>query len=174
MLAARGSGSNSVVLASLVSRHCLWPRLPSANMSVLKFSYHWYGWNFTHYIWPAGFFEDLGKFSPRLCGTLNTHVLYYLHLYVHASLFTSFFSQRYIIFCKHKGGKVVDEVTKFPFHNWNIVTNFWMNFHPPHTAKILMPHWVQIIHRIKDRHRGKECVCASHPQNKGQTQRKRV
>ena len=37
--------------------------------------------------------------------------------YVRALLFTFFFSHRYIIFCKHKGGKVVDEVMKFSFHN---------------------------------------------------------
>ena len=53
-----------------------------------------------------------------------------------------FISQTYTIFSKHKRGKVVDKVMKFPFCNSNIygVTNFlmnlWVNFHPLRTAKV--------------------------------------
>ena len=55
-----------------VSHHCLWPWLPSANMLILKFSYHWHGWKFTHYLRPTGFFfENMGEFSPRTYGALN-------------------------------------------------------------------------------------------------------
>ena len=40
--------------------------------SILKFSHHWYGWKFTHYVQHAGFFfENMGEFSPRAYDALN-------------------------------------------------------------------------------------------------------
>ena len=132
-LAAQGSGQNSVVLLLVgpVSRHCLWPWLPSANTSDLKFSYYWYGWKFTHYIWPAGFFKNMGEFLPRMYSALNM----YMFIIFKFSFFTNVLSQTYIIFLQAQVEKVVNKVMKFPFHNWTIyqvtifLMNLWVNFH---------------------------------------------
>ena len=134
MPAAQVSGQNSVVVAGLVSRHCLHPGCHLCRPS----------WHISSQIQPL---LVLVKIHPL---RMPCRVLLWKHgwifnqdIYIMSNLFFVFvfcfiiesfyISQMYTLFSKHKAPlhsfvkyKRVAKVMKFPFCNWNLywVTNF--------------------------------------------------
>ena len=135
LLAAQGSRPNSAVLAVWFFSPLLHPWLPSANMLVLKFSYHWYGWKFTPFTVYA------------LQGSLKTWVIF--HPGCKKKITTDFsFHKRTYSFASMGGGGggggggVADNVMIFPFVSEIFVELRIFEWIFTCAAKVLMSHCV--------------------------------